>query len=134
MKRNFVIVLMCVVLACGGVLPAQRRPPSSTPKPSVARWEHGVFRIGGNYQYEWQGPGKRVYGKTLTIFFEKMEQYSILARLQSLRDDTQSSLEYVGEAEFLNYLGAEGWELVDLSDRGPAGIANKTFWFKRPKR
>ncbi len=133
MKRHFVIVLACVVLTCGGVLVAQRRSPGSAPGASVVAWEHAVFRIGGNYQYEWQGPDKRVYGTTLTIFFERMALYPILARLHSLRDDTQSSLEYVGEAELMNHLGAQGWELVAIADRGPAGIANKTFWLKRPK-
>ena len=133
MKVRFVIVLVCVVLLGSAVLWGKKEPVVAKPSAAGA-WEYAVFRIGGNYRYEWQGPEKRIYGETLTIFFEKMRLYSILSDLQGLRDDTQTSLAYVVEGEFLNYLGAEGWELTELTDKGLPRVPNKTFWFKRPKR
>lgn len=99
----------------------------------LTQWEYGVYRVGGQYRYEWQNTNRRVYGPTQRVFLERMGLQSVAVKLQSMTDAPSYALRYVLEAEFLNHLGTEGWELVVVIDKGRAGMANRTFWFKRPK-
>jgi len=131
MNKTCTIALVALILAGGPLLIAQRRGSLPAGAVESGKWEYGVYRVGGFYSYEWQGPRRRTYAQTQRVFLEKMGLASILINLQSLTDAPQDSLEYVGEVEFLNYLGSQGWEMIFLTDRGPGAVPNKTFWFKR---
>ncbi len=131
MKSGCVTILLVAVVVCAGGLAARRDSAGSVGSAGI-RWEYGVFRIGGRYPYEWQDASGRTYGRTVELFLEKMGLSAVEAKLRSRKDAPISTLEYTAELELLNHLGAQGWELVVLADRGPAGIPNRTFWFKRP--
>lgn len=127
-KSILVIVVGAILLACVVLLrPSAERAVASEGARGI---EYGVFRINNFYAYEWQDSSRRVYGETQNIFLDKMKLQSIAFRMGNLRDAPLSSLEYVMEAEMLNYFGSEGWELVEFIDKG---MENRTFWFKRER-
>lgn len=129
MKWYFLFFAAGVFFFSGGVF-LRPRPEGVFAKGGSREIEYGVFRINNFYDYEWQDSERRVYGETQNVFLQKMSLQSIAFRMGNLRDAPQSSLKYVLEGEMLNYLGSEGWELVEFVDKG---MANRTFWFKRER-
>lgn len=131
MRTRHIIILIAGVLIFAGALWAQRYSPKPLDRPSSGKWEYGVYRRGTFYRYEWQDADERIYARTRKVFLERMRLFSMAAKLEGLTDAPQSSLDYVLDAEFLNHLGTQGWELIHVVDRGPGAIPNRTFWLKR---
>jgi hypothetical protein len=135
MVRKRLIILIGIIIVCTGGVFAKRSLIEKSDDETHAQWEYGVYRVGvSSYRYEWQGADKRAYGKSKIDFLNKMGRVSIINELQTMTDARPMTLEYAFDTLFLNYLGTQGWELVDTLDRGSGAIANRTFWLKRHKR
>jgi hypothetical protein len=134
MNKKYLIVLTAIVIACTGSIFFAGDVANSANGLIRTQWEYGVYRVGvGQYQYEWQSTDKYIYENSQITFLESMRLIEILKKRSKLADAQAPSLEYWLDAEFLNYLGTRGWELVSVIDRGSGAIVNRTFWFKRPK-
>lgn len=101
-------------------------------------WEHGVYCVGADrYRYEWMNADKYVHGSNRREFLEKIGLEAIAnMKLRIMTSDhfkTSGYAGYVFDTAFLNYLGKQGWELVDVNDRGTGAIVNRIYWLKRPK-
>ncbi|NQT02907.1 MAG: hypothetical protein HQ580_12840 [Planctomycetes bacterium] len=131
-KKRLIILIGVIIVCTGGVL-AKRNLVEETDSSTHTQWEYGVYRIGvGRHQYEWQDADKRTYAKNQTSFLERMGLISIIKNL-SIMSETPRLAEYVLDAEFINHLGTQGWELVDIVDKSSRAMVNRTFWFKRQK-
>ena len=123
MKKNYLVILAAAIIAAIGLW-ARMNTAKTVAAPSSVEWEYGVFRVGGLHRYEWQDADKRIYANTCKVFLERMRLIPIVVKIQRFTDDApRTSLDYTLDAEFLNYLATQGWELVDVEDL--------VFWFKR---
>lgn len=116
MVRRSLIILGMLVVVCGVVLPDPTVPSVG----ERAKWEYGVYtEFRGNY--DWQDAQRRVRATNRTFFFERM---GFPADIE-VRTNTGRA-----QALLLNYIGQEGWELVDVV---VAPGAREIYWFKRPQ-
>lgn len=122
MKKNYLVVLIAAISLAVGLW-VWTGTPNAVAALSPAKWEYGVWRVGGLYRYEWQDADRRIYAETRKIFLEKMNLFTIAVKLEGLTDAKPNTLDYVLDAEFLNYLATQGWELVD--------VESLVFWFRR---
>ncbi len=87
------------------------------PRPAT-QWQYGIYTESPGY-YDWQEAQRRVEATDRTHFFEKMgfprgiEVDANTGRLTALA---------------LNYLGEQGWELVDVQ---PTPAGRDLYFFKR---
>jgi len=116
MKSKAAVILGITAVALGatflmGADPARRVP---------GQWEYGRYVASAGY-YDWQEAQRRVQATNPTHFFERMgwptgtEVNSPTGRVPAL---------------VLNYLGHQGWELVELAQDE---VKRDVYWFKRPK-
>lgn len=122
MKKTYLVVMVAAIFLAVGFW-ARKNTPKAVAAQASAKWEYGVWRVGGLYRYEWQDADKRIYAHTRKVFLEKMNLFPIAVKLEGLTDASQASLDYVLDAEFLNYLATQGWELID--------VESLVFWFRR---
>ena len=135
MKKLYLVILVAAVASCAGGFLARSTLARVAYAGGGPKWEYAVYRIGsaGVYRYEWQDADERIYARTARVFLEKMGFLSGPTELGRMTDAPQSVVDRVLEVELFNHLGNRGWELVDVVDKGPGGIPNRTFWFKRPR-
>lgn len=132
MVRKRLIILIGIIIVCTGGVLAKKSLVEENIISTRTQWEYGVYRIGvGQHRHEWQDADGYIYGYSQENFLGKMGLLKIINRLETI---TFQPNEYLMDAEFLNYLGTQGWELVDVMDRGSGAIINRTFWLKRHKR
>lgn len=103
-----------MTLAILFLIGANPGPRAATP------WEYGIYtQATGNY--DWQDATRRVQATNPTDFFARMgfptgiEVDARTGRIPAL---------------MLNYLGQQGWELVDVRT---IDARRDTYWFKRPR-
>ena len=131
MVRKRLIILIVIIIVCTGGVLAKKSLVEETSSSTQTQWEYGVYRVGvGQHRHEWQNADKFTYGYSQKDFLGKMGLRKIINRLETI---TSQPNEYLMDAEFLNYLGTQGWELVDVRNRGSGAIINRTFWLKRHK-
>ena len=132
MVRKRLIILIGIIIVCTGGVLAKKSLVEENIISTRTQWEYGVYRIGvGQHRHEWQDADGYIYGYSQENFLGKMGLLKIISRLETI---TFQPNEYLMDAEFLNYLGTQGWELVDVMNRGSGAIINGTFWLKRHKR
>ncbi len=132
MVRKRLIILIGIIIVCTGGVLAKKSLVEENIISTRTQWEYGVYRIGvGQHRHEWQDADGYIYGNSKENFVGKMGLLKIINRLKTI---TFQPNEYLMDAEFLNYLGTQVWELVDVMDRGSGAIINRTFWLKRHKR
>ncbi len=105
------IALLFAATLLVGANPAPREP---------TRWEYGIYAesLGS---FEWRQGTQRVFGTNPTYFFEQMGFPTPL----EVRSNTGQQ-----PAVLLDYLGQQGWELVNAS---VAHGQRDLYWFKRPR-
>lgn len=133
MVRKRLIILIGIIIVCTGGVLAKKSLVEENSISTRTQWEYGVYRVGsGQHRHEWQNADKFIYGYTQEDFLGKMGLTKIINKLGTITNQRLTN-EYLLDAEFLNHLGTQGWELVDVMDRGSGAIINRTFWFKRHK-
>lgn len=108
---------------------AERSFVAETTGSTHAHWEYGVYCVGASrHRYEWINADEYIYGQSQKSF---LQEIGLRARmtLASVRLS-----EYAFDTEFLNYLGKQGWELIEVIDRGSRLTVDKIYWLKRHKR
>lgn len=94
-------------------------------------WEYGVYCVRlSTYRHEWITSDKYVWAQRRKEFLEKIGAGTISVMTSTHVEGSG----YAFDTAFLSYLGTQGWELVDVNDRGTGAIVNRIFWLKRHKR
>lgn len=128
--RNRSRILVFTVLMTGGLLLAARRPSSRLdgPPPST-RWEIGVYRVHvGEYPFEWQDAGQRVFARKQSVLLEKLRLSRINWELEKMHPESAPPFpREVVDTAFLNELGRHGWQLFDLRGEG----SRRSYWLRR---
>jgi hypothetical protein len=112
-RTSTVVCGVGMVLLATLLMGANPGPRATTP------WEYGIY-IESPGNYEWQNASQKVRATNPTFFFERMgfptgiEVDARTGRVQTM---------------VLNYLGQQGWELVDIVSDGPRDV----YWLKRPR-
>ncbi len=133
MVRKRLIILIGIIIVCTGGVLAKKSVVEENNSSTRTQWEYGVYRICvGQHRLEWQDADGYIYGYSQEDFLGKMGLLKIINILKRITVQPRTN-EYLMDAEFLNYLGTQGWELVDTMDRGSGAIVNRIFWLKRHK-
>jgi hypothetical protein len=125
--KGKVLIGVCatgMLLALGLLIGANPSPRTA------AQWEYGVF-LHGHDGFQWNHEGQLVVGKTAAAFIEKMGLP---------RDVPTSARKDALQRTVLDYLGRQGWELVQVvhDDDMPSttfeeGTYRHAYWLKRPR-
>ena len=114
MVRKRLIILIGIIIVCTGGVLAKKSLVEENIISTRTQWEYGVYRIGvGQHRHEWQDADGYIYGYSQEDFLGKMGLLKIINRLKRITEQPRTN-EYLMDAEFLNYLGTQGWELVDI--------------------
>jgi hypothetical protein len=115
MKNRTLLIAWGIGVFATAVLLTGAEPAAVGP----AQWEYGMY-IESPGNFEWHTAATHIRGTNANFFFERMgfptdiEVSARTGRVQPL---------------LLNYLGQQGWELVEAAiDSG-----RSTYWFKRPR-
>ncbi len=99
------------------------------PRPPT-QWEYGVF-LQGQDGFQWDHQGQLVVGNTAAAFIQNMDLP---------RDSPTDARKDALQRAILDYLGRQGWELVQIvhNDDMPTtnyqpGTYHYAYWFKRPR-
>ncbi len=103
----------------------------ANPSPRIAtQWEYGVF-LHGHDGFQWNHEGQLVVGNTAATF---------IANMGLPRDFPTDARKNALQRAMLDYLGRQGWELVQVvhNDDAPStynepGTYHYAYWFKRPR-
>lgn len=114
-----IALLLTTVLLIGAepAAPGLAQPTQAFARPM--QWEYGLY-IESPGNFEWHVAADHIRATNANFFFERMgfptgvEVSARTGRVQPL---------------LLNYLGQQGWELVEVA----VDSRRDTFWFKRPK-
>ena len=105
------IALLLALTFLVGANPARRE---------ATRWEYGIYTESpGNF--EWRQGNQRAQATNPTVFFEQMGFPTPI----EVRTNTGQQ-----QALLLNYLGQQGWELVEVA---VTTGQDQIYWFRRPK-
>lgn len=109
------------MIACGiGILVTAALLVGAEPAArEAAKWEYAMY-VESPGNFEWHGAVSHVRATTATFFFERMgfpPDIEVSARSGRI------------QPVLLNYLGQQGWELVEITGEP----AREVFWFKRPR-
>lgn len=131
MARWHVVFLVSMVGVVTSLSWAARQKSRLEGPPAATQWEVGAYRVNsGEYPFEWQDAGQRVFARTQPIFLEKMGLSRIRFALERMH--TESAPPFPGEVSdtaFLNELGQHGWQLCELEVEG----SKRTYWLRRSR-
>ena len=97
-----------------------------SPRPAT-QWQYGVFSTGSD-GFRWNHEGQLVWGDTAPAFIQQM------GLPRDFPADTGKNFLQIA---FLDHLGHQGWELIQVvhHDDAPgfSGSYHYAYWLKRPK-
>jgi hypothetical protein len=131
MRNHARFTVCCGLLFCGILLAAARRPSRLDGPAPPTRWEVGVYRVhAGEYPFEWQDAGQRIFARTQSILLEKLGLSRIHWELERMHKESAPPFpREVVDTAFLNELGQHGWQLFDMRGEG----ARRSYWLRRER-
>jgi hypothetical protein len=117
--RQFTLPIIAVTLLCVIAATPQKPPIPSVTHSRLQQWEYGIYQVNeGKYVYEWLDNTQHIYAPNRQAFFEKLGIANALVKANQKYIQTSRPFpDYIVDAVVLNYLGDQGWELVESSDR-----------------
>ena len=128
---NKISIFTITVIVCIAITALSQKYSNAVTTANQDKWEYGVYQVNeGEYAYEWINNTKHVYAPNQQAFFEKLGAANMLVNMEGKYINTSPPFPtYLVDIAFLNYLGEQGWELVEAS--GFEKNSNHVFTFKR---